>query len=256
MEIPVLLKTAKQKGIEKFGITDHLHTIKQMPDIEASRREYLEYKMDNFHFGVEVSCMTAQVLELAENGQEIAADWREKSDENAELAIALTKDDIERLGIEYVVAGTHWPIGAEFERHAIIRNYHRQNMFLATHPLVDILAHPWWWMGHWKDKNENYHAEPWLDDFAVIPNSMHREFASAIIESNKAVEINIQANLMNPHYPEGFARRYLEYLADLQSQGVKLSIGSDCHDAHYDIDFEKTGRMLENAGIKDDFWCL
>ncbi len=61
---------------------------------------------------------------------------------------------------------------------------------------------------------------------------------------------------MNPHYPEGFASQYMEYLAELQSRGVRLSIGSDCHSAHYDIDFEKTGRMLESAGITDDFWSL
>jgi histidinol phosphatase-like PHP family hydrolase len=140
------------------------------------------------------------------------------------------------------------------ERMAVIRDYHRQNMYLATHPLVDIVAHPWWWMGHWQDGDGNYPGAPWFDDFGVIPESMHDEFASAAIGHGTAVEINIEACLLNPHYPEGFASRYLEYLAMLQSRGVCLSIGSDCHSAHYEIDFEKTGRMLEIAGIKDDFW--
>ena len=36
-----------------------------------------------------------------------------------------------------------------YERQAVIRDYHRQNMFLATHPLVNIIAHPWWWSGRW-----------------------------------------------------------------------------------------------------------
>ena len=68
-----------------------------------------------------------------------------------------------------------------FELDAVIRDYHRQNMFLALHPLVTIVAHPWWWMGHWADGEGNYPAEPWLDDFACIPRSMHDEFAAATV---------------------------------------------------------------------------
>jgi len=37
---------------------------------------------------------------------------------------------------------------------------------------------------------------------------------------------------------------------------VPLSIGSDCHTAHYDVDFERVGQLLERAGLRDDFWCL
>jgi histidinol phosphatase-like PHP family hydrolase len=168
----------------------------------------------------------------------------------------LTAEDIATYGVEYVVGGTHWPMYVPYERETIIRDYHRQNMFLVTHPLVDIVAHPWWWMGHWQDSDGNFTAEPWFDDFRVIPQSMHDEFSAAAVEFDTAVEINISANLLNPHYPASFVHQYLDYLADLQSRGVKLSIGSDCHTAHYTIAFEKTGQMLERAGIKDDFWVL
>ncbi len=252
--IPTLIKKAREKGIEKFGITDHLHTIQQMPDIEASRREYLEYKTDNFHFGIEVSCMTLQVIELAKQEQEISSDWREKSNKNAELAIALTEDDIDRLGIEYVIGGTHWPIGVPFEREALIRNYHRQNIFLANHPLVSIVAHPWWFhSGYWKENCPQY--QPWFDDFTVIPKSMHDEFASAVIENNKLVEINLSAMLLHPRYPEKFKKQYLEYLAELKSQGVKFAIGSDCHNGRYDIDFRKSEQMLDSVGIDENDIC-
>jgi histidinol phosphatase-like PHP family hydrolase len=143
-----------------------------------------------------------------------------------------------------------------FTRDAVIRDYHRQNMFLATNPLVDIVAHPWWWMGHWKDDNDDYPAEPWFDDFGVIPKSIHDEFAAAAVEHGTAVEINISANLLNPHYPAHFAEQYLAYLAGLQSQGVTLSIGSDCHSEHYEFDFAKVETMLREAGISGDFWRL
>ncbi len=173
-----------------------------------------------------------------------------------DLAIGISEEDLAKYRIEYVVGGTHWPMYVPMEREAVIRDYHRQNMFLATHPLVDIVAHPWWWMGHWKDRNGVYAAEPWFDDFGAIPKSMHREFADAAKAYDTVVEINISANLMNPQYPKGFACHYLEYLAELKSQGVRLSIGSDCHLAHYDIDFEKASQMLESVGIMDDLWCF
>jgi histidinol phosphatase-like PHP family hydrolase len=211
-----------------------------------------------FHFGVEVSCVSQWELDEIASGRHENPVYGLRSGGQAgcDLAIGLTRKDIEKYQIEYVIGGTHWPMYVEIERETVIRDYHRQNIFLAAHPLVDIVAHPWWWMGHWMDDNENYPAEPWFDDFSLIPKSMHREFAAAAIEHDTTVEINIGANLLNPHYPEGFVSQYLEYLAELQSRGVLLSIGSDCHTAHYDIDFEKTSQMLESAGITDDFWCI
>ncbi|MBN1352549.1 hypothetical protein JXJ21_24330 [candidate division KSB1 bacterium] len=259
MTLSDLVREAEAKGIRDFGITDHLHTPYNLPDIARSRKEFLAIDPSpHFHFGIEVSCVSQWELDEIASGQHDRPVYglRTGGRGGCDLAIGITAETLAEYQIEYVVGGTHWAMYVPFERMAIIRDYHRQNMFLATHPLVDIVAHPWWWMGHWKDRNGDYRAEPWFDDFSVIPKSMHQEFAAAAKEHHTAVEINIAANLLNPHYPEGFIYRYLEYLAELQSQGVRLSIGSDCHTAHYDIDFEKTSRMLESAGITDDFWCL
>ena len=63
--------------------------------------------------------------------------------------------------------------------------------------------------------------------------------------------------LLNPHYPERFRREYVEYLAAMADRGVPLSMGSDCHDASYDIDFDTATTMLEEAGIDADLlWRL
>ncbi len=255
MLIPTLLKRAKEEGIERFGITDHLHSVKELPDIESSRREYLRYRVPGFHFGVEVSVMLKEELKLIADGQDVPEDIKLTCGEDAELAIALNKEDIERLGIEYVIGGTHWPIGVKFERNALIRNYHRQNMFLATHKLIDIVAHPWWFhSGYWENNNiERY--QPWFDDFGAIPRSMHDEFASAIIENGKLVEINLSAMLLHPRYPEKFKEQYLEYLKYLKDKGVKFTIGSDCHNANYDVDFKTSAQMLTKVGIdENDLW--
>jgi hypothetical protein len=84
---------------------------------------------------------------------------------------------------------------------------------------------------------------------------MHNEFAAAAVEHQTVVEINIGANLMNPQYPASFAKQYLDYLAGLQAQGVRLSIGSDCHDKVYQPDIELAAEMLASVGIRgQDLW--
>ncbi len=255
-----LIREAAPNGVTDFGITDHIHTPFNRPDIVASRLEF-EGVRDNprFHFGVEASCVSRwEIDEIARGGHENPVyGLRTGGPPGCELAIALTAEDITELGIEYVIGGTHWPMYVPLERHAVIHDYHRQNMFLAMHPLVDIVAHPWWWHGGWEDAQHNLSAEPWFDDFTCIPESMHDEFAAAAIEHGKKVELNLNALLLNPHYPEGFKLQYLVYLAKLKDRGVQLSLGSDCHAPHYTVGFERAARMLESVGfVEADFWVL
>lgn len=255
-----LIVQAEKAGIVAYGLTDHLNTPFNLPDIAASREEFLKSEPPPFfHFGVEVSAISQWELELIRKGGVEKTDYgiRSGGPAGGPLAVPITEEDIERFGIEYVIGGTHWPMYVPFERDQIIRDYHRQNMFLATHQLVDIVAHPWWWMGHWKDANGRYTAEPWFDDFRRIPASMHDEFAAAVVEHGTVVEINLGAMLLNPQYPKRFAGQYLEYLAGLKAAGVRFSLGSDCHDPHYVADFAKAATMLATVGIRDhDCWRL
>ncbi len=255
-----LLAEAPRRGIVDLGVTDHIHTPFNLPDIERSRAEYLALSPSpRFHFGIEASCVSAWELNEIARGKADKPVYglRSGGPAGAALALGLTAADIARFGIEYVVAGTHWPMYVPFEREAIIRDYHRQNLFLACHPLVTIVAHPWWWMGHWQGADGRYIAEPWFDDFGHIPKSMHSEFAAAARAHNKVVEINLSAMLLTPHYPDRFKQQYLDYLAALKADGVRLSIGSDGHDQHYVTDFERAAAMLQTVGFTEqDFWRL
>jgi len=256
-----LVVEAAAAGITDFGLTDHIHTPVNLPDLAASRQEFLACNPSpRFHFGVEVSCVsTWELAEIAKGDRGTPTyGLRSGGPAGADPALGITAEDLATYGVEYVVGGTHWPLYVPFERQAIIRDYHRQNLFLATHPLVDIVAHPWWWMGHWKDAAGRYPAEPWFDDFGVIPWSMHDEFAAALTEHDSIFEINISAILLNGQYPERFVRQYLEYLAEFKARGVRFSLASDCHSPHYSaIDFERPARMLESVGFAaDDLWCL
>ena len=260
MAVSDLIPEAEEAGILDFGLTDHIHTPYNLPDLVRSRKDFLaNHGSPRFHFGVEVSSVSRWEIEEIATGRykDPVYGLREGGPAGGELAIGLTAEDLTELGVEYVVGGTHWPMYIQVERETVIRDYHRQNMFLATHPLVDVVAHPWWWMGRWQDDRGDYTTKPWLDDFTHVPKSMHNEFAAAAIEHGTRVEINIAAMLLNPHYPRRFAHQYLDYLADLQLHGAVLSIGSDCHSLHYEIDFETAGEMLDSAGIEGEkLWRL
>jgi histidinol phosphatase-like PHP family hydrolase len=157
-------------GILDFGLTDHVHTPFNLPDITASRAEYVQSKPSaRFHFGVEAGCVSRWELDELRKGGHANPVYglRAGGPARGELAIGITQEDIARYQVEYVVGGTHWPMFVPFERESVIRDYHRQNMFLATHPLVDIVAHPWWWMGRRPDASGKYPAEPWLMIFAA-----------------------------------------------------------------------------------------
>lgn len=261
MTVADLVREADAAGVSDFGLTDHLHTPANLPEIEASKKEYLAVNPSpQFHFGIEVSCVSEWEMKEVASGKYdyVTYGIRQGGPAGAAPAIGITADDIERLGIEFVVGGTHWPLYVPYEREAIIRDYHRQNMFLACHPLVDIVAHPWWWMGHWQEDDKSYRTDPWFDDFRKIPQSMHDEFAAALVEHGTVAEINLSAMLLTRAYPERFKRQYVEYLASLQQRGVALAIGSDCHNEHYhEVDLESAARMLDGSGIEDrKFWRL
>lgn len=249
MLVSDMITGAHEKGIERFGITDHIHTPYNYPDIDASRKEFDKNRTSGFYFGVEVSCVSEWELNKVKNGDyigDITYGIRKGGPAGGKLAISLDEELINNYPIEFVVAGTHWAMYTDISADEIIKDYHRQNMFLAQHPLVDIVAHPWWYYGPCKDG--------WTEDFDIIPKSIHREFAHACIENDKLLEINIAANLLSVRYSEKFKSQYTEYLLYMKELGVKFSIGSDCHNEFYNLDMQAASDRLEKAGFcKSDF---
>jgi histidinol phosphatase-like PHP family hydrolase len=248
---------ASAHGFVAYGVTDHIHTPYNIPDLVASRAAWEACDpAPHFHFGVEVSCVSVWELDQLARGLAKPATYglRSGGPAGGDLAIGLTAAHLVDLQIEYVVAGTHWPMYVPVEAEAVTRDYHRQNMFLVTHPLVDIVAHPWWWMGYFQDADGMFTGDPWFDDFGRIPQAMHDEFAAAAIEHDTAVEVNLEAMLLNETYPLAFKQQYVEYLAGLHERGVALSLGSDCHSEHYDIRLEEAEAMLEVGGLGQVAW--
>ena len=227
-----IIERAAARGLADYGVTDHYHSRANLPDIQAARAAFDAcHPPSHFHFGVEATCMRQPP------------------------AIDLTQEDIDALGIEYVIGAAHGAGGVPRQRQPLIEDHHRQYLFLATHPLVDIVAHPWWWAGGFENPDGSYSGLPWFDDFGVIPRSMHDEFAAALVEHETAAEIN-PGTLVTWHYPGRWQQQYLEYLASLAERGVALAAGSDLHDPE-DLRFDEVPARLESVGILDQhLWRL
>jgi histidinol phosphatase-like PHP family hydrolase len=84
---------------------------------------------------------------------------------------------------------------------------------------------------------------------------MHEEFAAAVRENGKRVEINAGAILLNDAYPPSFRGQYLEYLALLKEAGVRFSVGSDAHDVGYAPRLHRIAADLDALGLTAaDLW--
>jgi len=258
MTVREIIEGAAAAGVTDFGVADHLHSRYNLPDIAAARVEFVASDPPpRGHFGVEVTCMRQWELDEIASGRYDEPAWGiGQTGPDGPLAIDLTEDDVAGHGIEFVIGAVHWARGVPQTRESIIENYLRQYLFLAEHPLVDIIAHPWWWCSGFQNDDGSFSGLPWFDDFDAIPESVRDEFAAALIEHDTAAEIN-PGVVITWHYPERWRQRYIEYLAELAERGVRLVTGSDRHLRPYENRFEEMAPLLQKVGINDEaFWRL
>jgi len=248
-----LARRIRDAGTLRWGVTDHLFTERNVPDLEAARQEFdaLDHE-GRAVFAVEASVLRTWDIKQTRTTGNI---WGyHPGGPKGTLDLYLPDDLVERLGIRYVIAGAHWPLGAKMNRRDVVRDYHRQNMFLARHPGVDVIAHPWWWRAEFATACGVPVPFPWLEDFSIIPRSMHDEFAAAARENGKRVEINA-SNMLTRNYSERWHEEYLEYLVGLKQAGCTFATGSDSHGPDYDPPPQRMTDILVRAGFtEDDFW--
>jgi histidinol phosphatase-like PHP family hydrolase len=100
---------------------------------------------------------------------------------------------------------------------ATIKEWHRQQLWLACDERVTILAHPW------------YNGKGlWYQEFSVIPHSMHLELGAALKENGKFVECNSQF-VRRDNQTEKYRYQYAEFLRELFEMGIPMTYGSDMH---------------------------
>jgi len=247
LPIETIAKNAQEMGLCSIGITDHanFNDEKFLGDLRASA-EHVKEKQAKYPFlvlGVELTPIEKPEFDyIAKTGTRegyIAPIQFAPFD----IELAATKEELMALGVRYAIGASHWrvdvPNGRKLpEFDASIREWYRQQMWLACDERVTILGHPW------------YHGRGlWYEDFSVIPRSMNMDIAAALKENGKYVECNSHFFYAS-NATEKFRHQYAEFLRELFEMGIPVTYGSDSHDGYSDL---RSGveKYLAAAGFAD-----
>lgn len=251
---------AKEFGLKKVGITDHanLNDKKFLGDLQNSAASVKEFQKNHPEvvLGVELNPIQKPEFDyIAKHGTNEGY-VPPIMDKPYDIELAQTKEELMSFGVKYAVGAAHWRIecpGAKedlYDFDACVKEWYRQQMWLAQDERVTILGHPW------------YHGRAiWYEDFSVISRSMNMDIAAALKENKKYVECNAGV-LCSPKATEKFRMQYAEFLRELFEMGIPVTYGSDSH-KEYAPRHTEVEKYLSAAGFKsgdfseikeEDFW--
>lgn len=249
-----IAKEAKEQGLINVGITDHLNFNDQkftqdlLNSCEAVSKMQKTYPQ--MVLGVELTPIEKPEFDYIKKVG--VRDGYEPPIQSTpyDIELANTKEQLIKLGVRYAIGAAHWRVDVPFARSlqpdldACIKEWHRQQMWLACDERVTILGHPW------------YNGKAlWYEDFSIIPRSMNNEMACAVKENGKYVECNSHF-FLSPKTSEKFRRQYAEFLRELFELNIPITYGSDSHD-NYNDKRPEVERYLRMAGFIDgDFYTL
>ena len=275
MHIPEIVASCQEFGMEHFGLADHLHTAFNLPDLEIASREFKEFgSVKGFHFGVEASCATKWECEMIAK-REFASCFTctvlgkpfqtmtpidgimYGGPAGGPLWVDLTKEDLERLGIEYVIGGVHKPNYSEHKFEAILEDWFQQSCYLLNHEFVDILAHPWDGIPFWSgDSIINRSSPQDVELYTKIPQEYWDELARLMLQNHKLAELNCY-ELTAKNVPEKIRFYMVEKFVEWKEKGVKFTFGSDQHEGPYSVDkILECDRILTSFGFTEEDFGL
>lgn len=246
--LEVIGQGAVEQGLRFVGITDHLNFNDESftSDLRASAKGVKEAqkKYPNMILGVELTPIEKPEFDyVAKTGTREGYIAPSQSEPYA-IELAATKEELRALGVRYAVGAAHWRVDVpkairdELDTDACIREWYRQQMYLACDERVTILGHPW------------YHGYAlWYEDFSVIPRSMNADIAAALKENGKHVECNSHFFYYGKT-SEKFRYQYAEFLRELFEMGIPVTYGSDSHLKYIDLRGE-IEKHLAAVGFKD-----
>ena len=239
---------AKHFGLKKFGITDHANynDTSFIGDAKRSAESVKVFRKEHPYavLGIELTPIEKPQFDyIAKHGTRegyVAPTLPNPFD----IELAMTKDELMSLGVRYAIGASHWRVDSpnaiknNTDLQACIKEWYRQQLWLASDERVTILGHPW------------YHGSGiWYEDFSVIPRSMKMDVAAALKENGKYVECN--AHFFNsPKTGEAFRMQYAEYLREMFEMGIPVTYGSDSHKA-YATDPGQAEKYLIKCGFTD-----
>ena len=248
LPIETLLENARAQGLTHISVTDHVNFNDRqfLTNLQNSAKAVNEAKKTNpqLELGVELTPIEKPEFDyIAVHGTREGYEapiW----DKPFDIELSATKAELMALGVRYAIGAAHWRIDIPNAKKlppdmdACIKEWHRQQMWLACDERVIILGHPW------------YHGKRiWYEDFSVIPRAMNAELAAALKENGKFVECNADF-FLNERSAEKFKRQYAEFLRELFEMGIPVTYGSDSHHGYGD-DRPTVEKYLAAAGFCD-----
>lgn len=232
-------------GFTHVGITDHVNfnDEKFLSDLRLSAKSVNEFRLScpKFILGVELTPIEKPLFDHLKNGGTRESYVAPVSDVPYEIELAASKDELIALGVRYAIGASHWRVDScdarsRTDLDECIREWYRQQLYLACDERVTILGHPW------------YHGKGlWYEDFTLIPRSMNMDIAAALKENGKYVECN--THFFGEMTSEKFKRQYTEFLRELFEMGIPVTYGSDSHHEYKDKSIVE--KYLSYAGFKD-----
>lgn len=227
-----IAQAGQAQGLKLMGITDHanFNDEKFMGDLRNSAKAVKEAqkKYPFLVLGVELTPIEKPEYDYIAKTGTREGYVAPVQDKPFEIELAATKEELLELGVRYAVGGSHWRVdvpGAKalpVDLDATIKEWHRQQLWMACDERVTILAHPW------------YNGKGlWYQDFSVIPHSMHLELGAALKENGKFVECNSQF-VRRDKQTEKYRYQYAEFLRELFEMGIPMTYGSDMHKEYPD----------------------
>lgn len=249
LSIETLIKSAFEQGLRKIGVTDHLNfnDKKFTSDLRASAENVKKAQKNcpDLILGVELTPIARPEFDyIAKTGTRDGY-VAPIQDTPYDIELAASKEELVALGVRYAIGASHWRVdifeGKKFHNDldTCIKEWYRQQMWLAQDERVTILGHPWY-IGN----------AMWYEDFSVIPHSMNEDIASALKENGKYVECNSHF-FTSDKATERFRRQYSEFLREMFEMGIPVTYGSDCHGPLYPDTRGSIEKYLFEAGFCD-----
>ena len=228
LHVAALVSQAEKQGLTDYGISDHVNVPSWIHFLKASRELFRQYARPGFHLGVELTTISGYLEEYDRRHGSMEGYVRPDLPGPEPVAFPLNAEELDDCGVEYVIGAGHWLLNTPHTLEVIIADMHRQNLFCACSPLVDIVGHPYGIIKTYENKSGKQVP---FDDFSLIPQSMHQELWAALKENGKAMEVNL--SFFYNVRPEAFRRAYAEFVRGAFETGVPITIGSDCHTQQY-----------------------
>ena len=241
-----IVKATEELGIEEIGVTDHLNYndesfIGNIKDSMAA----IKAGYPSIIPGVELTPIAKPMFDYIARTGSREGYVPPYSASPYPIELGMSMDELMSLGVRYAVGGAHWRVDrpSPFEDNSLyaqLKEWHRQQMYLACDERVTVLAHPW-----------NNSSGIWYENFSLIPRGMNLELGAALLENRKYIECN---GALFGRASEGFCRGYAEFLRELFEMGVRVTYGSDCHNIYTDRR-ENTVKYLSLVGFSSGDIC-